>query len=102
MYIQVPNKYSSPFLLNEYCWYDKLLGPSQQVVTLFFQEDLVDPATVIKEKCAETDCTKYKERLDECNNRVSKISGLRCLNNFLITPINVGKMPTSKVWEKGN
>ena len=34
------------------------------------QEDLVDPATVIKEKCAETDCTKYKERLDECNNRV--------------------------------
>ena len=85
MYIQVPNKYSSPFLLNEYCWYDKLLGPSQQVVTLFFQEDLVDPATVIKEKCAETDCTKYKERLDECNNRVSNISGLRCLNNFLIT-----------------
>ena len=36
----------------------------------FDQEDLVDPATVIKEKCAETDCTKYKERLDECNNRV--------------------------------
>merc|ERR1719295_1220806 len=33
-------------------------------------EDLVDPATVIKEKCAETDCTKYKERLDECNTRV--------------------------------
>ena len=54
-------------------------------LTLFFQEDLVDPATVIKEKCAETDCTKYKERLDECNNRVSKISGLWCLNNFLIT-----------------
>ena len=52
---------------------------------LLFKEDLVDPATVIKEKCAETDCTKYKERLDECNNRVSKISGLRCLNNFLIT-----------------
>ena len=40
---------------------------------------------MIKEKCAETDCTKYKERLDECNNRVSKISGLRCFNNFLIT-----------------
>ena len=72
-------------MLNEYCWYDKLLGPSQRVVTLFFQEDLVDPATVIKEKCAETDCTKYKERLDECNNRVSQISGPRCLNNFLIT-----------------
>ena len=30
----------------------------------------MDPATVIKEKCAETDCTKYKERLDECNTRV--------------------------------
>merc|ERR1719180_148875 len=29
-----------------------------------------DPATVIKEKCAESDCTKYKERLDECTNRV--------------------------------
>ena len=81
----MPNTYNNAPLLNEYCWYDKLLGPSQRVVTLFFQEDLVDPATVIKEKCAETDCTKYKERLDECNNRVSKISGLRCLNNFLIT-----------------
>ena len=26
--------YSSPSLLNEYLWYDKLLGPSQRVVTL--------------------------------------------------------------------
>ena len=33
----------------------------------------MDPATVIKEKCAETDCTKYKERLDECNTRVRVI-----------------------------
>ena len=40
------------------------------------QEDLVDPATVIKEKCAETDCTKYKERLDECNNRVRIVNQL--------------------------
>ena len=40
------------------------------------QEDLVDPATVIKEKCAETDCTKYKERLDECNNRVKIVNQL--------------------------
>ena len=39
----------------------------------FAQEDLVDPATVIKEKCAESDCTKYKERLDECTNRVSTV-----------------------------
>ena len=28
--------YSSPSLLNEYLWYDKLWGPSQRVVTLFF------------------------------------------------------------------
>ena len=27
--------YSSPSLLNEYLWYDKLWGPSQRVVTLF-------------------------------------------------------------------
>ena len=26
--------YSSPSLLNEYFWYDKLWGPSQRVVTL--------------------------------------------------------------------
>ena len=26
---------SSPSLLNEYLWYDKLWGPSQRVVTLF-------------------------------------------------------------------
>ena len=26
--------YSSPSLLNEYLWYDKLWGPSQRVVTL--------------------------------------------------------------------
>ena len=39
----------------------------------FDQEDLVDPATVIKEKCAETDCTKYKDRLDECTTRVSVV-----------------------------
>jgi hypothetical protein len=31
----------------------------------------VDPATEIKEKCAEDHCAKYKDRLDECNARVS-------------------------------
>ena len=38
----------------------------------------MDPATVIKEKCAETDCTKYKERLDECNNRVRIVNLNEC------------------------
>ena len=28
--------HSSPSLLSEYFWYDKLWGPSQRVVTLFF------------------------------------------------------------------
>ena len=27
--------YSSPSLLDEYLWYDKLWGPSQRVITLF-------------------------------------------------------------------
>ena len=35
------------------------------------EEDLVDPAVEIKEKCAEDHCTKYKNRLDECNDRVT-------------------------------
>lgn len=34
------------------------------------EEDLIDPATEIKEKCAENKCSKYKERLDICNERV--------------------------------
>jgi Ubiquinol-cytochrome C reductase hinge protein len=34
------------------------------------EEDLVDPATEIKEKCAEDHCSKYKAKLDECNERV--------------------------------
>lgn len=32
----------------------------------------MDPATEIKEKCAEEHCAKYKARLDECNERVSQ------------------------------
>jgi len=34
------------------------------------EEDLVDPATAIKEKCAESHCTALKAKLDECNDRV--------------------------------
>merc|ERR1719336_461332 len=34
------------------------------------EEDLVDPATAIKEACAESHCTSYKAKLDECNDRV--------------------------------
>ena len=33
-------------------------------------QDLVDPATAIKEACAENHCTAYKAKLDECENRV--------------------------------
>ena len=35
----------------------------------FLVQDLVDPATAIKEKCAESHCTAYKAKLDECNDR---------------------------------
>ena len=31
--------YSSSYLLNEYLLYDKLWGPSQRVVTLFYDQD---------------------------------------------------------------
>merc|ERR1711953_1026201 len=34
------------------------------------EEDLIDPATAIKEACAENHCTAYKAKLDECNDRV--------------------------------
>merc|ERR1719400_657625 len=34
------------------------------------EEDLIDPATEIKEKCAEDHCAAYKAKLDECNDRV--------------------------------
>ena len=38
------------------------------------EEDLVDPAVEIKEKCSEDHCSKYKNRLDECNDRVTSKS----------------------------
>jgi len=38
------------------------------------EEDLIDPATEIKEKCADNHCEKYKARLDECNERVTSKS----------------------------
>lgn len=34
------------------------------------EEDLVDPATAIKEACAENNCAALKAKLDECNDRV--------------------------------
>ena len=49
------------------------------------EEDLVDPAVDIKEKCAEDSCTKYKSRLDECNDRVTSKSATTetCLEEIL-------------------
>jgi ubiquinol-cytochrome c reductase subunit 6 len=35
------------------------------------EEDLVDPAVEIKEKCADSHCTKVQTRLNECNARVN-------------------------------
>merc|ERR1712179_725697 len=34
------------------------------------EEDLIDPATAIKEACAENMCTSYKAKLGECEERV--------------------------------
>ena len=49
------------------------------------EEDLIDPAVEIKEKCAEDHCTKYKSRLDECNDRVTSKSNTTetCLEEIL-------------------
>eukprot|EP00088_Acartia_fossae_P032765 TRINITY_DN3350_c5_g1_i1.p1 TRINITY_DN3350_c5_g1~~TRINITY_DN3350_c5_g1_i1.p1 ORF type:complete len:113 (+),score=34.78 TRINITY_DN3350_c5_g1_i1:47-340(+) len=38
------------------------------------EEDLVDPATAIKEACAENHCTAAKAKLDACNERVQSKS----------------------------
>jgi len=38
------------------------------------EEDLIDPATEIKEKCAEEQCGALKAKLDECNERVTSKS----------------------------
>ena len=35
------------------------------------EEDLVDPASLIKESCADSHCTSLKSKLDECNDRVT-------------------------------
>lgn len=37
------------------------------------EEELVDPHVVLKEECAGR-CTNYKQKLDECNDRVSSRS----------------------------
>ena len=34
------------------------------------EEDLIDPAVEIKEKCSDGKCSSYKERLESCNERV--------------------------------
>jgi len=49
------------------------------------EEDLVDPAVEIKEKCSEDHCTKYKNRLDECNDRVTSKNNTTetCLEEIL-------------------
>merc|ERR1712150_353012 len=49
------------------------------------EEDLIDPAVEIKEKCAEDHCTKYKSRLDECNDRVTSKNNTTetCLEEIL-------------------
>ena len=49
------------------------------------EEDLVDPAVEIKEKCGEDHCTKYKNRLDECNDRVTSKNNTTetCLEEIL-------------------
>jgi ubiquinol-cytochrome c reductase subunit 6 len=39
------------------------------------EEDLVDPMDTLKGKCQENLCAQFKERLDECNNRVSSCNG---------------------------
>merc|ERR1712107_781247 len=38
------------------------------------EEDLIDPATEIKENCADSACAAAKSRLDECNERVNSKS----------------------------
>jgi ubiquinol-cytochrome c reductase subunit 6 len=35
------------------------------------EPELVDPAVEIKAHCTEEHCSKYKARLDECNDRVN-------------------------------
>jgi ubiquinol-cytochrome c reductase subunit 6 len=35
------------------------------------EEDLVDPATHIKETCAEAHCSAVRAKLDDCNARVT-------------------------------
>merc|ERR1711936_808990 len=47
------------------------LGEEQEDGEEEDEEDLVDPAVEIKEKCAEEHCLSYRNRLDECNERVT-------------------------------
>jgi len=49
------------------------------------EEDLIDPAVDIKEKCSDGHCSSYKNRLDECNDRVTSKSNTTetCLEEIL-------------------
>jgi len=38
------------------------------------EEDLIDPATAIKEGCADSQCSSMRSQLDECNERVTSKS----------------------------
>lgn len=38
------------------------------------EEELVDPQTVLREKCTTAHCQSLKDRLDECNDRVNSKS----------------------------
>ena len=52
--------YSSPSLLNEYLWYDKLWGPSQRVVTLFQDNSMMDGVIDL----ADDDCISFSSSCD--------------------------------------
>ncbi|KAI5705592.1 cytochrome b-c1 complex subunit 6, mitochondrial-like [Diaphorina citri] len=35
------------------------------------EEELVDPQVTLREKCSEAHCTKYLDKLQQCNDRVN-------------------------------
>jgi len=50
------------------------------------EEELVDPQTVLREKCSEEPkCVAFKEKLDTCNDRVNSRSNTEetCLEEIL-------------------
>lgn len=65
------------------------------------EEDLIDPAVEIKEKCADAHCTSYKNRLDECNDRVTSKSNTTetCLEEILDFYHCVDHCAANKIFE---